>query len=388
MHRRDFLKAAGLASITFMGPAAWAAPRGNRLNNRTLLLLEFQGGNDGLNTLVPFTDSRYYDLRPNLAIARNDVLPLSGTLGLNPSLEPMMALWKQRQLAIVTGVGYPNPNRSHFRSIEIWETASDSTEVLNEGWLAQAWGKHSTGKLVADGIMVGGDDVGPLNGGDGRTVIMNDPEQFIRAARRVRHVSKTTRNPALNHLLAIHQDLEETADRLESYLKSAPKLQTPFPQNQLGKKLEVVARLIAADVPVPVMKVGLNGFDTHARQLKQHNTLLGKVAKALIAFQRAMVEVGRWDEVLVMSYSEFGRRPAQNASGGTDHGTSAPHFVMGGRVRGGLYGQQPSLNDLQGNDLKHHVDFRQMYSTVLQRWWNIKPRGALASFQPLNLLKG
>ncbi|MBH24868.1 MAG: Twin-arginine translocation pathway signal sequence domain-containing protein [Myxococcales bacterium] len=388
MHRRDFLKAAGLASITLLSPAqALGAPRG-RLGNRTLVLVELQGGNDGLNTLIPFADPRYYALRPRLAVERDQVLQVSGELGLHPALKPLMSLWEREQVAIVAGVGYPNPNRSHFRSIEIWETASNSDQVLGDGWLARAWGEKQTRNLVADGIVVGDSDAGPLIGEGGRTVLMDEPRQFINQARRVRSASLKTDNPALKHILSVHQDLEQTADRLESYLKGAPALRTRFPNTQLGRKLSVVARLVAADVPAPVMKVALRGFDTHARQHQSHPKLLGQLGDALAAFQKAMVEAGRWNEVLVMTYSEFGRRPAQNASGGTDHGTAAPHFVLGGRVRGGLYGHQPSLSDLQGDDLKHHVDFRQMYATAIRDWWGLKPNAALSPFKSLGYVKG
>jgi len=375
MERRNFLKLLGTAIVWWLYPRALTAESAElKRSNRILVLLELKGGNDGLNTVVPYGDANYYQLRPGLAIQRDQVLQLSETLGINPRLEALMDLWQQKELAIVSGVGYPQPNRSHFRSIEIWETGSSSSEYLQAGWLARALkGRSISSKAVADGAAIGG-DAGPLAGGDLNVVVMRNIEKFLRQAQRVDEMKKTTDNPALKHLLAVQNDLHRSGQALSQMLNTKRSLGTEFPKTPIGRNLETAARLISADARIPVIKVSHGGFDTHANQRANHDRLLQQLAEATAAFKLAVTQTGWWDRVLVMTYSEFGRRPAVNNSRGTDHGTAAPHFLMGGKIKGGIYGKQPSLKNLENGDLKFNVDYRRLYTTVTQNLWGLNDK--------------
>ena len=373
MKRREFLKIAAGAFLWQLNPwLSSSAAAAENPSKRILVLIELKGGNDGLNTLVPYSDQRYYQLRSDLAVKRDVVLPLSENLGLNPRLEALMDAWKQKELAVVAGVGYPQPNRSHFRSIEIWETGSSSNQYLQTGWLARILPQIPTPeRTIADGVAIGG-DAGPLAGGDLRLAVMRNFEQFFRQARRIQQVKAGSRNPALKHLLEVQNDVYRSARALDEKMKAQRKPNWTFPKTPIGRNLQTAARLIAADTAIAVVKVSHGGFDTHANQRNLHDRLLQQLADAMMAFRHAMQQAGRWDQVLVMTYSEFGRRPAGNGSRGTDHGTAAPHIILGGKVRGGLYGQQPSLQDLENDDLKFSVDYRSLYTTIERKWWGLK----------------
>lgn len=397
MNRREFLKALGAIPLVFLAPSwlqrSWAAANGADRSNReawqrTLLLLELHGGNDGLNTVIPYGDPRYYQVRPRLAIPREQVKQLTPELGLHPALEPLMPLWEAKELAVVAGVGYDSPNRSHFRSIEIWETGSDSEQTLDEGWLARLFARHPLPEsFTAEGIVLGRGEAGPLAGGHSRIVTLQDPAQFLRQAELVRPVDRLTTNRALAHILEVQREIARASGDLERRLKQAAPPSVPFPSTRIGKQLEIAATLMSARVPAAVIKVTHGSFDTHAGQLNQHQRLLQELAEALTAFRASLRQAGLWDRLLVMTYSEFGRRVAENGSQGTDHGTAAPHFFMGGRVKGGLYGSQPPLADLQAGDLKYRVDYRSLYNTVIQNWWGL--RGDLfggSAFPPINCL--
>jgi len=378
MQRRDFLKLAGMAPLTLMIPGlgrgiwALAEPEGQMPLGRILVLVELKGGNDGLNTLVPFRDDPYYKLRPRLAIPKKRVISLSDQVGLNEVLKPVMPAWEAKELAIVQGVGYPNPNRSHFRSIEIWETGSKSDEYLQEGWIAQLFKIHRPKvNLVADGIIVGREDQGPLMGKAMRNIVIQDPHRFLAQAKGLKATSIKTENKSLAHLLRVQNDIRKAADMIQEKLKSTPALPVSFPRTRLGRQLELAAKILASHIPVAIIKVTLSGFDTHGQQKNVHDRLLKELAEALSLFRQSMIKAGLWKQLLVMTYSEFGRRVSENGSAGTDHGTSAPHFLMGGEVKGGFYGEQPSLKDLNRGDLKYKVDFRRMYATIAQKWWQI-----------------
>ena len=383
MTRRDLLKLAVMLPLVLATPLRAATLLAGQSGgprprwDRVLILIELHGGNDGLNTLIPYGDVRYYQARPHLAIPRERVLQLSPNVGLHAAMEPLMGLWQARQLAIVQGVGYPQPNRSHFRSIEIWDTASDSDQIFDEGWIARLFETHTLpAEFSAEGIVLGPRESGPLNGKTVRTIALEDPQQFLQQASRVRAVEQSSVNPALAHILHVQQELTHAAGDLASRLQPAPPLQATFPTSPLGRQLETAAQLLVAKVPVAAIKVSQGGFDTHANQLGQHERLLKELAEALVSFQRAMVQAGLWDRVLMMTYSEFGRRVRENASAGTDHGTAAPHFLLGGQVKGGLYGEAPSLGDLQEGDLKYRVDYRSLYATVTRTWWGLPGDGA------------
>jgi uncharacterized protein (DUF1501 family) len=376
--RRDFL-AASVAAL-FSTPL-FAQSSGYR---RLLVLVELKGGNDGLNTVVPYADETYHWLRPRIGIRRDDVLQLDQRTGLHPALRPLMSLWESRELAIVQGVGYPAPNLSHFRSIEIWDTASRSDQYLAEGWLARAFAANPVpAQFAAGGVAVGGADMGPLAGGGTRAIALTSPEIFLRQARLAKPVG-AGRNRALDHILKVEAGIVEAAARLDA----GAQFRTEFPRGPFGNAVRVAAQLAANSSGVAAVRLSLGGFDTHQNQPAIHQRLLGELAEGLAALKSALVEAGRWDSTLVMTYAEFGRRPQENLSNGTDHGTAAAHFVAGGRVKGGLYGAPPRLDDLDGGNLHHAVDFRSLYATVLERWWGSSSARALnGRFEPLDLLR-
>lgn len=339
---------------------------------RTLLLVELKGGNDGLNTLVPYADPKYRELRAGIGVPRERILQLDESVGLHEKLMPLMDSWKAGDLAIIQGVGYPYPNRSHFRSIEIWDTASASSQTLSEGWVAQAFNGASVDRGVGVDCIVADTNALPATGPSLRTIVMQDAENFLRQANGLRPASVLGDggNPALHHLLSVRREINAAAAGLRDRLHDVPAPPEAYGQEyQLGRQLDLATRILAARVPVVAIKVALGGFDTHANQAPTHERLLAFLAASLATLRRNLIAADLWRDVIVTTYSEFGRRAKQNASGGTDHGTSAPQFVMGGSVKGGLHGAYPSLTDLQDGDLRHAVDFRNVFATLARGCW-------------------
>jgi uncharacterized protein (DUF1501 family) len=375
MKRRDFLRTLGAASVSALVPLPALAQQRDAANyGRLLVLVELKGGNDGLNTVVPYADPVYYELRPQIAIPRDQVLQLDERAGLHPSLKPFMTLWENRELAIVQGVGYANANLSHFRSIEIWETASRSNEYLTDGWLGRAFSAAPPPRsYAADGIVVGGAEMGPFAGGKARTIALVDTAQFLRQARYA-SAAETAGNPALGHVLRVEHDIVQAAAKLNT---NHP-FRTEFPAHSaFGNAVRTASQVIASNGGVAAVKLSLAGFDTHRGQAGVHARLLRDLAEGLAALRSALIEIGRWDNTLVMTYAEFGRRPRQNLSNGTDHGTASVQFVMGGRVKGGLYGAAPQLAGIDNGNLPFAVDFRELYATALERWWGVDSARAL-----------
>ncbi len=353
---------------------------------RVLILVELNGGNDGLNSVVPFADPSYALARPKLAIARDRVLQLDERLGLHPALAPLMTPWQAGELAIALGVGYARPNRSHFRSIEIWNSASAANETLQNGWLHRVLVETGgRAHFATQGIVLGGPP-GPLAGNAVTTVVMRDPRQLRQAARLLGGDSDTSDNPALGHILATRSRMQGAATQIDRRLQAATALKTAFPKSALGRQLRQAAALIAAEVEAPVIKLQQSGYDTHAQQAGRHAALLTELAEGLTAFRSALIEADAWRRCLVMTYAEFGRRATENASGGSDHGTAAPQFLLGGGVKGGLFGAQPPLDDLEGGDLRHRLDFRRIYASVAQDWLGLPPApDSLGRHRPLPL---
>jgi uncharacterized protein (DUF1501 family) len=384
MNRRDFLTSVGAATVAALVPtAALAGPRPDYSN--LLILIELKGGNDGLNTVIPYSSGEYYSLRPRIAIPRDQVLQLDSATGLHPALEPLMPLWRSRELAIVQGMGYPSPNLSHFRSIEIWDTAANSSEYLNEGWLTRAFVQTPPARsFAADGVIVGAAELGPMAGSGTRAIALTNPEQFIRQARFAAPTMQAS-SGALRHILKVESDIVHAAAGITADYP----LQTEFAKTPFGNAIRTAAQVVASKAGVAAIKVSLNGFDTHSAQQGTQARLLKDLAEGLAALKSALVETGRWQSSLILTYAEFGRRPAENQSGGTDHGTASAHFVLGGRVKGGLYGEAPSLNRLDGNgNLARSVDFRELYATVLERWWGTDSAAVLRGrYTPLDLVR-
>ena len=383
MDRRDFLKLSAL--IPFAGVPGLVRAATDPAKRNLLILVELKGGNDGLNTVIPYADPRYAQLRPKLAIPRDQVVKLSESAGLHPSLAPLKPVWDARELAVVQGVGYPDPNLSHFRSIEIWETASASDQYLEQGWLARAFARSPCpATFAADGIVVGAGGMGPLAGRTSRSLALASPEQFLRNARFARRESVATRNVSLAHILRVENDVAASAQRLTA----GHPFTTAFPAGPFGAATGTAAQLAANPAGVAVVRLSLGSFDTHANQLGVHANLLRQLAEGLVAIRAALIEIDRWQGTAIATYAEFGRRPRENESGGTDHGTSSAHLVLGGAVKGGLHGAAPALDRLDGNgNLAHAVDFRAYYATFLDRWWGIDAPSVLGGdFRPLDFL--
>jgi uncharacterized protein (DUF1501 family) len=394
-NRRRFLQTAcALAALPAIGTAEIAfatsplaatgsggANAGAADYRNLLVLVELKGGNDGLNTLVPFADSTYYALRPHIHIERDKVVQLTDQAGLHPALAPLLPMWQDRKLAVLQGVGYPAPNLSHFRSIEIWDTASNSNQYLSEGWLSRGFAVAAPpAAFAADGVLIGSAELGPFAGGTTRAVALSDTDQFVRRARLAR-VETANGNAALEHVLKVEGDIVQAAAHLAGHYD----FKTAFPATGFGNAIKTASQVAANRSGVAAIRITLNGFDTHSGQANTQARLLGDLAGGLVALRGALEELDRWNSTMVLTYAEFGRRPKENLSNGTDHGTANVHFAMGGRVNGGMYGAAPNLNQLSGDgNPAHSIDFRSVYATALDRWWGVDSQRALGGrFTPL-----
>ena len=397
MKRRHFVNlfssASGAALLSAHAPG-WAqavARRAASADDRILVLVELKGGNDGLNTVVPYTDSAYYQMRPVIGIKPDEVIRLDGTTGLHPELKPLLALWEKGELGIVQGVGYPQPNLSHFRSIEIWETASKSTEYLSDGWATRGMkaGLGARRNFTAEGVLIGGGEAGALAGA--RAVSLNNPEAFVNESKFAQAMEGPLLkgNAALAYLMQVEGDINQAAQGLRSEKYN---FITQFPAGAFGNGVRAAAQVVASQrgkAGVPVITLTLGSFDTHQNQPGTHANLLRQLAEGMAALKSSLTELDAWDRTLVMTFSEFGRRARQNNSNGTDHGTVAPHFVAGGAVRGGLYGQPPDLTRLDATqNALYSTDFRQLYATVARDWWGVNPDAVTrGNFEALKFLR-
>ena len=371
MNRRDFLKTLSLLSLPLgffnLANAAQANPKAIK----RLILVEFKGGNDGLNTVVPYKSKEYYKARPTLSLEPEAVLPLDNFIGLNPVLETLMPMWDKRELGIIQGVGYPNPNRSHFKSIDIWNTANPTSATDDtEGWIPQILhGKELTGVAI-------GNNLGPLYSQDLSTIGLVSPNQILKLGKNIKVNEMSSSNEALNHVLKVQESTNSLYEKFKVALTEHDiKPSVVFPNDAFGKSMLSVYQLIMSRLDIPTFKVSLAGFDTHINQIKPHANKLKQLATTLAAMRTNLIAAGEWDNTLILTYSEFGRRLKENANKGTDHGAAAPHFIMGGRVRGGLYGTYPTLNKLDDRgDLIHTVDFRDIYATIAKNWWGLEPK--------------
>jgi len=382
LHRRHLLSLAACAGLP-----GWA--RAASVADRVLVLVELKGGNDGLNTVVPYADPAYAALRPTLALKPDVVLPLDEKVGLHPALAPLMPLWAQGDLAVLQGLGYPSPNLSHFRSIEIWDSASASDEYLDEGWVARAMaaGLRDRAHFTTEGVALGSAGPGALRGA--RAVAIGNVDAFVAQSRLVRSVDGGG-SPALAHVLRVEADVMQAADGLRT--PPATPLVTEFPAGAFGQAVRATCRIVAGQAGqggVPVFHLSLGSFDTHQQQAGTHAGLLKQLAEGLVALRAGLVEAGAWDRTLVLTYSEFGRRARENQSRGTDHGTASSHFALGGAVKGGLIGTMPELERLDATqNLVHTSDFRQVYATIARQWWGVPPEKVIRGrYDPLPFLR-
>ncbi|WGZ93329.1 MAG: DUF1501 domain-containing protein [Candidatus Thiothrix putei] len=364
MNRREFMGMAALLPWLGALPAeVLAVPA--RPQQRIVVLVKLAGGNDGLNTLIPHTDPLYYQYRPSIGVPKHQVLDIGESHGLNPYLKALKPWWDNGNMAWVQGVGYPHGTLSHFRSSDIWETAVDASQYTDTGWLGALLPECKPG---LHGIAIG-ENSGPMSGKNCNTIAMQSPQSFLSQISLLEDIQPVATNSVLAHVTNVHHQLYAAGEQLSNKLQRPVTLGIPFSTSKLGRDLEAVAKMILTGVDAAVYMVTLDGFDTHSNQNAVQSNLLHQLAGALDSFAQAMQRGGRWNDVMLMTYSEFGRRVQENHGKGTDHGTAGVQLVMGGKVRGGLYGEPLDLSHLDGDgNPQHTVDFRSVYGTVAQRW--------------------
>ena len=390
MERRDFIKkslltlALGQGAPSLLSRTALAA----QSKDKILVVVNLFGGNDQLNTLVPFRNELYYRLRPQIALKREAVLDLGAKgekLGLHPELRPLMGIWDSGELALIPQTGYPNPNRSHFISTSIWHTA-DPTQRQETGWLGR-WGDEQNDPFCDTFIgwaspqaLVGEKRTAPaISSIEGFTIRM--PKAFEDEFNKELKASRTdTAEEVRKAMLSLRGALDKIGQLREV------KNKVQYPDNAFGKSMADVARMIAGGLGSSVYYTTLGGWDTHAAQQVRQSELLGYLGQTLAAFRQDMRAIGRDKDVLIMVFSEFGRQVAENASFGTDHGQGGLMLVLGGGIKGGVYGSEPDLEDLEGNALKYKTDFRTVYASALQ-WIAANPKQVLGGdFKALEVI--
>ena len=356
-------------------PVLPVTARATQNHNHRLILIELSGANDGLNTIVPYRDDRYYELRPRIALNRDRVIPLESDLAFHPALQPLMPLWQDNDIAVVQGLGYPKPNRSHFKSIAIWESGGDGHGSGRDGWMTHAIEHaYAKGRVDAHGISFGG-GMNVFASSNGTWLSLNTSRQLVESNSRFLLRNNPVQNPletgaGLDMIRQRTQQLGVSLDRFSAKLSQGHEI-SKISAGRLGQQLNHVVNMIAAGVDTPVYKVSLGGFDTHENQPGRHTALLEQLAAGLNGLKAELLKRQEWNNTLVMTYSEFGRRARENRSRGTDHGTAAPHFLAGGAVNGGLFGKHPDLGDLENDDLKFTMDYRSAYDRLLTDWLDI-----------------
>jgi uncharacterized protein (DUF1501 family) len=371
-----------------------------------LVILQMAGGNDGLNTVVPYSNDFYHRARPQLGLAAKDVLKINGEVGFHPSLAGFKDLYDNGSLAVIQGIGYPNPNRSHFRSTEIWQTASDSEKFEKYGWLGRYFDNACKGSDPTVGVNIGRqmpqafsaktptgvslenpqsyryltDNRGMRGGSEESYRKLNEPDEAMamdatggenNSGDTIGTIHGPTQHTgsALDFLERTAMDAQVSSDKI---LAISNKVQNKgdYPQSQLAGSLKLVARLIGGGLPTRVYYVSQGGYDTHTNQAATQQRLLRELGDSLKAFTQDLKAQGNMERVMIMTFSEFGRRVAENANNGTDHGAAAPMFIIGNKVKAGVLGKCPSLapTDLVNGDIKDNVDFRSVYAGVLESW--------------------
>ncbi|MGE5616426.1 MAG: DUF1501 domain-containing protein [Bacillota bacterium] len=398
------MKALAAAPLAAGLPALAASP-----SPPLLILVFLYGGNDGYNTFVPYTDTTYYSVRPNIAVARDSVLKITDRHGFHPSLAPMMSMWEARELALVQGIGNADATQQHFRDLEMAFTGCDGDEFSRDGWVTKALMRNASrnpdDRVSSSAALQNAGDRGPIPGIDAIAfdildIRQSDPmgpfrgdklgvvhlyyAQEYLAKRRFSDCAIETNDPARN-AVARARDLP------------ASTLKTRFPTDAFGEAARAAVELAAFDRTLPVIQIALDGpdgekhhsVDCHWDQVKYHGDALKRLAEGLAAMRAGLQEIGRWNETLVATYDEFGRCPTENTDRGTHHGLATTHFVMGGRVKGGLYGEAPAVVRMHPiGGPAPVVDTRRLWTTVIERFWNRSASGVFTRrFEPLDLLR-
>ncbi|WP_346317417.1 DUF1501 domain-containing protein [Chitinophaga sp. YIM B06452] len=378
INRRRFLQVGSLASASLMLPKFLKAMEQGQLvppGNKVLVVVQLSGGNDGLNTVIPYRNDIYYKLRPSLGIKREAALSLTDELGIHPALKSFKSLYDDGSLGILNSVGYPNPDRSHFRSMDIWQSASDSRDYWGTGWLgryldAQCKGcdKPTQALEIDDTLSLA------LKGEAVKGLALTDPQRLFGASNDKYFkelLAKQKHDDEHHNVDYLYKTMAETissASYIQQQFKTF-KSKEQYPNSELGRNMKTIAELIMTDINTSVYYVSHGSFDTHVGQQGQQQRLFEQLSDALGSFTTDLKKNNRFQDVLVMTFSEFGRRVGQNASGGTDHGTANNMFLIGGGLQQkGILNEGPDLANLNEGDLQYKVDFKNVYATLLKKW--------------------
>lgn len=394
--RREFLKTTSLVSLTPTLPIAFAQSAraaAAKSDEKVLVVIQLSGGNDGINTVVPFGDDGYARARKKLRQETKDLHKLNGHVGLHSSMKAAFELFDDGRLSIVQGVGYPNPNRSHFRSMKIWQTAKlNEADHTGSGWLGSALDRQlmragGVANSNANAIFVGDEQVPAALWGRRSSAISLATEDDLRldASYETKAVDEDFPSD-IAQFVSRQMASAHAAARSFSAQEENIKTETSYPNNQLANQLRLVSKLLRSGSEARVFYTIQSGYDTHSQQQFTHSRLLSQLSGAMKAFLDDMKTVGLDDRVVVLAFSEFGRRVAENISAGTDHGSAGPVFLAGTPVQGGLVGETPDLTDLVNGDLQSSIDFRQVYATILKQWLDVAPGEVMnAGHKQLNL---
>lgn len=382
LNRRRFLQVGSLASASLMMPRFLKAlERDNMVppGNKVLVVVQLSGGNDGLNTVIPYRNDIYYKLRPTLGISREQALSLTDETGLHPALQGMKALYDEGSLALLNNVGYPNPDRSHFRSMDIWQSASSSAENWTDGWIGRFLDAQCKGCDKPVQALEIDDTLSLAMKGDvQKGLAFKDPDK-LQAAANDRMFRELLNKDSGGHAVTDdHQPVDYLYKTMGATMSSAEyikgqfrayKTKELFPATELGKNMQTIARLIMSDISTKVYYVSHGAFDTHVNQLASQQTQLKRLDDAITALTKELKNNHRFQDVVIVTFSEFGRRVEQNAGGGTDHGTANNMFIIGGGLKQrGLLNEGPDLANLKDGDLQYTVDFKSVYATLLKKW--------------------
>lgn len=389
--RKEFLQIGSLASASLMMPKFLKAFEKKSLvppGNKVLVVLQLSGGNDGLNTVIPIRNDIYYQARPHLGIQRDKALQLTDEAGINPALPVFKNLFDEGNLGIMNSVGYPNPDRSHFRSMDIWQSASNSNEYISTGWLGRYLDAQCT-RCEKPTQAVEIDDVLSLalKGKKIKGLALRDPKRLFSSSNEkyFKQINAVHENvePVVDYLYKTLSETLSSADYIYEQSRLRPSSQS-YPATSLGKNLKTVSSLILSDINTNVYYVSIGSFDTHVNQENQQKRLFTELNDAINSFVTDMKNNHRFEDVAIMTFSEFGRRVSQNASGGTDHGTANNMFFIGGGLKQkGLINAMPDLSELNEGDLIHKVDFKRVYATLLHNWLGTDDEKILGKKYPL-----
>jgi len=396
INRRKFFQYSGFASASLLVPnflKAFQNVGQTSQTNKVLVVVQLSGGNDGLNTVIPFRNDIYYRSRPTIAIEKDSVLKLTDELGLNPSMQKMSDLFHNGSMTILNNVGYPNPDRSHFRSMDIWQTASGSDRYLTSGWIGRFLDAQCP-DCNNSYLAIEQDDTLSLamKGNDKTGMAVSRPDMLYGATRNplLQKLAGNEKNIQEDNLHYLYKTLVETTASAKYIYdhSTVTESKVEYPQSQFAMKLKRISELISSGIETNVYYVSHGSFDTHAKQSDTQNRLLQQLAEGLSAFVDDLKQNNRFNDVMIFTFSEFGRRVAQNNSDGTDHGTANNIFLLSGALKKpGIYNQTPNLEDLDTGDLKYQLDFRQLYATALNKWLNADDEKILGSkFELLDII--